>query len=65
VDNLTASDFTVEFTVTEHMWAQFNLELGRHSLLPAGKSSPDHTGIGLPVVTFEAFLEAYFTTKLN
>lgn len=47
------------------MWAQFNLELGRHSLLPAGKSSPDHTGIGLPVVTFEAFLEAYFTTKLN
>lgn len=63
--NLTASDFTVEYFITEEMWNLFNVQLGSHSQLPAGGSSPSHIGEGLPVVTFEAFLEHYFTRKLN
>lgn len=63
--NLTASDFTVEYSITEEMWNLFNVQLGSHSQLPLGGSSPSHIGEGLPVVTFEAFLEHYFTRKLN
>jgi hypothetical protein len=62
---LTASDFTVEYTITEDMWNLFNVQLMTHAQLPAGGSAPDHTGIGLPVVTFEAFLEFYITKKLS
>lgn len=41
------------------------VQLGSHATLPSGGSAPDHIGAGLPVVTFEAFLEHYFTRKLN
>ena len=30
-----------------------------------GSAAPDHQGHGLPVLTFEVFLEYYFTKKLN
>jgi len=36
-----------------------------HAQLPAGGAAPNHIGEALPVVTFEAFLEHYFTRKLN
>lgn len=65
LDNLTSSDFTIEYTITEDMWNLFNVQLGSHAQLPLGGSSPNHVGEGLPVVTFEAFLEHYFTRKLN
>jgi len=47
------------------MWNLFNLQLGTHSSLVVGGAAPNHQGIGLPVVTFEAFIEHYFTRKLN
>jgi len=64
---LTASDFTVEMTVTEALWNQFIVNLANHKdELPMGKAAPDHkTHKGLPVVTFEAFLEEKLTAKLN
>lgn len=64
---LTASDFTVEMTVTEALWNQFIVNLANHKdSLPMGKAAPDHkTHKGLPVVTFEAFLEEKLTEKLN
>jgi len=65
IDNMTTSDFTVEYTVTEEMWNLFTVQLGSHATLPTGASAPDHVGLGLPVVTFEAFLEHYLTRKLN
>jgi len=34
-------------------------------LLPLGEAAPDHVGKGLPVVTFESFLELTLTTRLN
>jgi len=42
IETLTASDFTVEYTISEEMWNLFNLQLGAHSALPAGSCSPDH-----------------------
>ena len=65
IDTLTASDYTVEYVISESMWETFNLQLGSHAQLPAGNSAPNHNVAGLPVVTFEAFLEHYFTHKLN
>ena len=47
------------------MWAKFNNGIGAHSQLPTGSAAPNHSEIALPVVTFEAFLEHYFTMKLN
>lgn len=65
VQTLTASDFTVEYVITEEMWNLFNIQLGTHALLPVAHAAPDHTKYGLPVMTFEAFIEHSFTTKLN
>lgn len=65
METLTASDFTVEYSISEEMWNLFNVQMGTHSLLPVGGSSPDHVGQALPVVTFESFIEHYFTKKLN
>lgn len=64
---LTASDFTVEMTITEAVWNQFLANLANHKdSLPMGKAAPDHkTHKGLPVVTFEAFLEDKISEKLN
>lgn len=47
------------------MWNLFNIQLGSHTNLPVSQAAPDHTKYGLPVMTFEAFLEHYFTTRLN
>lgn len=47
------------------MWAEFNTQIASHSQLPLGGAAPVHDGMGLPVVTFEAFLEHYFTRRLN
>jgi hypothetical protein len=47
------------------MWETFNLQLANHSQLPSGGAATDHRGTGLPVLTFEAFIEHYFTRKLN
>jgi hypothetical protein len=33
--------------------------------LPAGGAAVNHIGKGLPVMTFEAYIEHYFTRKLN
>ena len=33
--------------------------------MPAGGAAVNHIGKGLPVMTFEGFLEHYFTRKLN
>jgi hypothetical protein len=65
INNLTASDFTVEWTITDNIWNVFNLQLSQHALLPPGNSAPNHVGASLPVVTFEAYIEHYFTKKLN
>jgi len=65
IDNLTCSDFTVEYAISEDMWTLFNVQLNSHSQLPNGGSAPEHIGHGLPVVTMEAFLEHYLTRKLN
>jgi len=66
MENLTASDFTVEYLVTDEMWHSFNAALDKHSReIAVGSAAPDHQGKGLPVVTFEAFLEHYFVLKLN
>lgn len=64
---LTASDFTVEMTITEALWNQFIVNLANHKdSLPMGKAAPDHKAHkGLPVVTFEAFLEEEVSKKLN
>lgn len=64
---LTASDFTVEMTITEDVWNHFVANLANHvDTLPKGRAAPDHkTHKGLPVVTFEAFLEDKLTEKLN
>ena len=42
--NLTSSDFTVVYTITEEMWNLFIVQLGSHSTLPTGGSAPEHTG---------------------
>lgn len=65
IDNLTSSDFTIEYQVTEEMWNLFKVQLASHNSLPKGGAAPHHEDKGLPVVTFEAFLEHYFTRKLN
>lgn len=65
INNLTASDFTVEWTITDNIWNVFNLQLSQHALLPPGNSAPNHVGASLPVCTFEAYIEHYFTKKLN
>lgn len=66
MENLTASDFTVEYLVTDEMWHSFNSALDKFSReIAVGAAAPDHQGKGLPVVTFEAFLEHYFVLKLN
>lgn len=65
LQTLTASDFTIEVTITEPMWDKFNVELGKHAELPKGGAAPDHTSIKLPVVTFEAYLEHVLCKKLN
>ena len=41
------------------------MHLASHNTLPKGGAAPHHAYKGLPVVTFEAFLEHYFTRKLN
>lgn len=65
LDTLTAGDFTIEITVSDEMWTQFNVQLGTHAQLPRGQAAPNHTDVGLPVVTFEAFMEAKICEKLN
>jgi len=66
LENLTASDFTVEYVISEDMWHKFNSEHDRHLKdIPVQISAPDHTGKNLRVVTFEAFIEHYFLEKLN
>jgi hypothetical protein len=65
IQTLTASDWTIEYTISEEMWNLFNIQLGSHSQLPISQAAPDHTKYGLPVMTFEAFLEHHFTLKLN
>jgi len=67
VKTLTASDFTVEMIITESIWALFKENLNNHrETLPQGKAAPNHLEHkGLPCVTFEAFLEAKLTEKLN
>ena len=42
IETLTASDFTVEYTITEDMWNLFIVQLGSHNRLPIGNSSPNH-----------------------
>lgn len=65
IDNLTCSDFTIEYSISKEMWNLFNVQLGSHSQLAAGGAAPNHVGMGLPVATMEAFLEHYLTRKLN
>lgn len=65
IDNLTSSDFTIEYEITKQMWDDFNANLASHSTLPEGGAAAYHVGQGLPVVTLEAFLEHYFTRVLN
>lgn len=65
LDNLTCSDFTVEFEITEAMWANFMNAIHSHARLPLSGAAPNHIDAGLPVVTLEAFLEHDFTRKLN
>lgn len=67
IKTLTASDFTIEMIISDAMWAQFNENLHTHKeQIGKGSAAPDHTQHkGLPVVTFEAFLEAKLTEKLN
>jgi hypothetical protein len=65
IENLTSGDFTIEYQVDQEMWDTFNLQLSNHSQLPSGGAATDHRGTGLPVLTFEAFIEHYFTRKLN
>jgi len=47
------------------MWTQFNVQLGTHAQLPKGGCAPNHLDVGLPVVTFEAFMEWKICEKLN
>lgn len=67
VSTLTASDFTVEMTITESIWALFKENLSSHvDNLPVGGAAPNHTKKkGLPVVTFEAFLEKHICEFLS
>lgn len=67
VSTLTASDFTVEMTITESIWALFKENLANHAEnLPVGGAAPNHTTKkGLPVVTFEAFLEKHICEFLS
>lgn len=68
VETLTASDFTCEITITQDMWIDFNAKIaGFHQQLPTGRAAPDHSAsqVGLPVVTFEAFLEDTLCKRLN
>ena len=65
IENLTCGDFTIEYQVDQEMWDTFNVQLANHTQLPAGGAAANHVGSGLPVLTFEAFIEHYFTRKLN
>ena len=65
LQTLTASDFTIEITITEDMWNVFNVHLGKHAELPTGSAAPNHLETKLPVVTFEAYLEATLCARLN
>ena len=43
MENLTASDFTVEYLVTDEMWHSFNSALDKFSReIAVGAAAPDH-----------------------
>lgn len=65
IDNLTCSDFTIEYAISQSMWDQFSDELHVHNQTVLGGAAPDHQNAGLPVVTMEAFLEHQLTRRLN
>jgi len=65
IDNLTCSDFTIEYAISQSMWDQFVSELHVHNQTVLGGAAPDHQNQGLPVVTMEAFLEHQLTRRLN
>lgn len=42
IDNLTASDFTIEYAISQSMWDQFTAELHVHNQTVLGGAAPDH-----------------------
>ena len=42
IDNLTCSDFTIEYAISQSMWDQFVSELHVHNQTVLGGAAPDH-----------------------
>ena len=52
MNNISAADFTVKYTISENMWDTFKNETYKHLQLPSSQSAPEHQSVDLKVVTF-------------